>query len=59
MPKGAKENLGMGEEGLVYNEEDEFNLKKLRKDALAEDEELDPVKEAEFEKERHARSMNA
>jgi len=60
LPKGAKEELGInGEEKLVYDEEEEERVAKSRKDKLAEDEELDQAKEAECERMRFERKMNA
>ena len=60
LPKGAKEELGIsGDETLKYDDEEEQKATNLRKERLAEDEELDPEKEAEFERQRHERKMNA
>jgi len=51
LPKGAKEELGIsGEEKLTYDDDEEQKNAAARKDRLAEDEELDPEKEAEFER---------
>ena len=51
LPKGAKEELGIaGDEHLVYDDEAEEATAKLRNEKLAEDEELDPDKEAEYER---------
>ena len=60
LPKGAKEELGIsGEETLRYDDEEEQKMAAARRDRLAEDEELDQEKEAEFERQRHERMMNA
>lgn len=60
LPKGAKEELGIaGDEKLMYDDEAEEAVAKARNEKLAEDEELDPEKEAEHERLRFERKMNA
>jgi len=51
LPKCAKEELGIqGDEGLQYDEEAEKAAIRARVEKLAEDEELDQEKEAEYER---------
>ena len=60
LPKGAREELGIaGDEPLIYNEEEEERIARQRHDKLAEDEELDEAKEAEYERLRFERKMHA
>lgn len=60
LTKGAKEELGIqGDEGLAYDDEAEKAAARARVEKLAEDEELDPEKEAEYERQRFERMMNA
>jgi hypothetical protein len=59
LPKGAREELGLaGDEPLYYNEEEEDRLAKERKEKMA-GEEPDLEKDAEYERARHLRKMNA
>lgn len=56
LPKGAREELGIGEDGtLVYEEEEEEEQKK----PTEEDDDVDPVKVAEQARLKAERKMNA
>jgi hypothetical protein len=59
LPKGAKEELGITEEGGLTIEESENEQKKEKDEQGEESEELDPKEKAELERKKFERKMNA